>query len=184
MMSQMVYTFWFDRGFSKEEIGLISGTLGLILTILGSLLGGVLTSRWDIGKSLLLLGGLQAISNLGYAAVAHFNASRYYVYSASFFESFTSGLGTAAFLAFLMRLCKKQFSATQYALLSSLFSIGGRVAPWLGGHAAQSFGYASFFAFTFLIALPAFGLLPFVVKNLKNLPAEGSGRAGEMGRRG
>lgn len=171
LMSQMVPAFWYDRGFSKEEYGLISGTAGIILTIFGALVGGILTTRWDVGKALWILGGFQAISNLGYASVAYFDASRYYMYSASAFESFTAGLGTGAFLAFLMRLCKKQFSATQYALLSSLFSIGGKIAPWLGGYAAQAMGYAQFFLLTFIAALPAFALLPFVLKNLKSLPS-------------
>jgi MFS transporter, PAT family, beta-lactamase induction signal transducer AmpG len=167
MMALMVPTFWFDRGLSKEEIGLISGTAGVILTIIGSLLGGVLTSRWDVGKALWILGAFQAISNLGYASCAYFNLSRYYIYGASAIESFTAGLGTAAFLAFLMRLCKKQFSATQYAVLSSVFIIGSIIAGWLGGYAAQALGYSSFFTLTFLVSLPAFALLPFVLRNLQ-----------------
>jgi PAT family beta-lactamase induction signal transducer AmpG len=169
MMGQMVYTFWYDNGFSRKEIGLISGTLGMVLTITGALIGGYLTSRWDVGKSLWRLGIFQSISNLGYAAASYLGAARIYVYSASFFESFTSGLGTAAFLAFLMRLCKKQFSATQYAVLSSFFTIGSRLAGALGGITAQSYGYTSFFIITFLASLPAFGLLPSVFKNLSSI---------------
>src|SRR4030042_3788715 len=108
MITQMVYPFWYDNGFTREEIGLISGTLGMLLTIIGALLGGYLTSKWDIATALWILGAFQAFSTLGYAAASHFGALTYQVYSASMFESFSSGLGTAAFLAFLMRLCKKQ----------------------------------------------------------------------------
>lgn len=169
MMGQMVSTFWLDNGFSRKEIGLISGTLGMALTITGALLGGYFTSRLEIPTSLWVLGAFQSISNLGYALASHLGAAKAYVYFASFFESFTSGLGTAAFLAFLMRLCKKQFSATQYAVLSSFFIIGSRIASALGGITAQTFGYTYFFIITFLASLPAFALLPFVFKNLSTL---------------
>ncbi len=169
MMGQMVSTFWLDNGFSREEIGLISGTLGMVLTIVGALIGGYFTSKWEVATALWVLGAFQSISNLGYALASYSGALRTYVYCASFFESFTSGLGTAAFLAFLMRLCKKQYSATQYAILSSFFIIGSRVAGALGGITAQSFGYTKFFFITFLASLPAFALLPFVFKNLSSL---------------
>ncbi|OGF59948.1 MAG: hypothetical protein A2Y62_07850 [Candidatus Fischerbacteria bacterium RBG_13_37_8] len=172
MMTQMVYPFWYDNGFTREEIGLISGTLGMLLTIIGALLGGYLTSKWDIATALWILGAFQAFSNLGYAAASHFGALTYQVYSASMFESFSSGLGTAAFLAFLMRLCKKQYSATQYALLSSIFVIGARLSGALGGYCAQYFGYTNFFIITFFVSLPAFALLPFVMRNLKTLAGE------------
>jgi len=162
LMQPMIYPFWVDNHFSREEIGFISGVIGVGLTILGSLVGGYLTSLWEIVKALWILGAFQAISNLFYAAAAYYKAERIYVYSASFFESFTSGLGTAAFLAFLMRYCKKRYSATQYAFLSSFFIIGARLAGALSGYAAQHFGYSKFFALTFLASLPAFCLLPFI----------------------
>ena len=166
MMGPMVYPFWVDRGFSKVEIGLISGTLGTICSILGSLAGGWLTGWLGIGRALWSLGAAQALSNLGYTYAA-LTPGKWPVYGASVVESFTGGLGTAAFLAFLMRLTRKEMSASQYALLATLFSFSRTIAGALSGFGAQRFGYAAFFFYTFLAALPAFVLLPWVLKSLQ-----------------
>ena len=84
------------------------------------------------------------------------------IYAASLVESFTGGLGTAAFLAFLMHVCDKQQAATQYALLSALFNLSGSLAGALSGLGAQRLGYGPYFALTFVLALPAYALLPWV----------------------
>src|SRR5262249_8611481 len=115
-MGPMVKPFWVDRGLSIEEIGLISTTLGVGAYIVGALAGGVLTTRWGIFHGLWSLGLLQAVSNLGYAAVAYLDLGRAGIYPASLCESFTGGLGTSAFLAFLMHICDKRRAATEYAL--------------------------------------------------------------------
>ncbi len=165
MMGPMVYPFWVDRGFSKVEIGLVSGTLGTICSILGSLVGGVLTGWLGIGRALWSLGAAQAFSNLGYAYAA-LTSGRLVVYGASILESFTGGLGTAAFLAFLMCITRREMSSSQYALLATLFSLSRTLAGALSGFGAARFGYATFFFYTFLAALPAFSLLPWVLKSL------------------
>ncbi len=166
MMGPMVYPFWVDRGFSRAEIGLVSGTLGTIFSILGSLVGGWLVKVFGIAKALWSLGALQAFSNLGYAYAALPGKGRVEVYAASVVESFTGGLGTAAFLAFLMRLCRKEMSASQYALLATLFSFSRTISGALSGFGAAKWGYATFFFYTFLAALPAFLLLPWVLRAL------------------
>ncbi len=166
MMGSMIYPFWVDRGFSRAEIGLISGTLGTVASILGSLVGGWLTGLWGIGRALWSLGAAQAFSNLGYAYAALPHSPRWTVYGASLIESFTGGLGTAAFLAFLMRLCRRDMSASQYALLATLFSFSRSIAGALGGLGASRFGYAAFFFYTFWVSLPAFLLIPFVLRAL------------------
>jgi PAT family beta-lactamase induction signal transducer AmpG len=145
-----------------KEIGLISTTLGIGASILGSLLGGLLTSKWGIFHALWSLGLVQALSNLGYAATAYYDGGRVAIYSASLLESFTGGLGTAAFLAFLMRICEKERAATEYALLSAIFGLARSVSGAFSGWGATRFGYASYFSATFLLALPAFALLPWV----------------------
>ncbi len=160
----MIYPFWVDRGFSRAEIGLISGTLGTIFSITGSLIGGWLVKILGLGKALWGLGALQALSNLGYAYAALPGKGKGIVYAASICESFTGGLGTAAFLAFLMRLCRKDVSASQYALLSTLFSLGRTLAGAVSGFGAKHWGYAGFFFFTFWASWPAFLLLPWVLK--------------------
>ena len=159
-MGPMVKPFWVDRGLRLEEIALISSTFGVGMSIAGALTGGVLTSRWGIFRALWILGLLQALSNLGYATVAWTGAGRGGIYAASLIESFTGGLGTAAFLAFLMNICDKQQAATQYALLSAVFNLSGTLAGSISGFGATRLGYGTYFALTFALALPAYALLP------------------------
>ena len=102
----------------------------------------------------------QAGSNLVYASVAAAEGGRLSIYGASLFESFTAGLGTAAFLSFLMHICDKEEAATEYAFLSALFGLTRALAGATSGFAADRLGYAGFFAATFLLALPAYLVLP------------------------
>ncbi len=161
-MGPMVKPFWIDRGLSPAEIGLISTTVGVIATVVGAILGGVWISRHGIFRGLWTLGLFQAVSNLGYAGVAQWELSRGYIYAASVFESFTGGLGTAAFLSFLMSICEKEHAAVQYALLSALFGLSRSLAGGVSGWGAERLGYAAYFGLTFLLALPAYALLPWV----------------------
>ena len=165
LLGAMVYPFWVDRGFTRLEIGLISGTLGSIFTIIGSLLGGFLTSIWSIKTSLLALGFFQSISNIGYAIASLQQLPKETVYFASIFESFSGGLGTAAFLTFLTSLCKKEFSSTQYAVFSTLFSLSLTFSRSLAGYGASYLGYTYFFLITFFISLPPFLLIFWIIKN-------------------
>jgi MFS transporter, PAT family, beta-lactamase induction signal transducer AmpG len=161
-MGPMVKPFWVDRGLTVQEIGLVSTTLGIVMSILGALVGGGLTTRWGIFNGLWVLGLLQAFSNLGYAGVAAFDLGRPGIYSASLFESFTGGLGTAAFLAFLMHICDKQRAATEYAMLSAIFGLTRTLSGAFSGWGTTHLGYAAYFTLTFGLALPAFALLPWV----------------------
>ena len=161
-MGPMIKPFWVDRGLTLKEIGLISTTLGVAASVVGALAGGVLTTRWGIFRGLWVLGLAQAVSNLGYAAVAWYDLGRTGIYAASLIESFTGGLGTAAFLAFLMHICDKRYAATEYALLSAIFGFTRDLAGAISGWGTTQLGYASYFAFTFFLALPAFVLLPWI----------------------
>ncbi len=161
-MGPMVKPFWVDRGLSAEEIALISTTLGVGASVLGALAGGVLTTRWGIFRGLWVLGLLQAFSNLGYAGVAYTDAGRSAIYAASLFESFTGGLGTAAFLAFLMHICDKRQAATEYALLSAIFASTGWLVGSVSGAGVVRFGYGDYFLLTFALSFPAYALLPWV----------------------
>ena len=161
-MGPMVKPFWKDRGLSNSEIGLISTTIGIAMTVLGSIAGGIFSARYGIFRGLWLLGITQALSNLGYAAVAHWDLPRGFIYGASVFESFTAGLGTSAFLSFLMNLCDRESAAVQYALLSALFGFTRSVAGAASGWATEKLGYASYFTLTFFLAFPAYLLLPWV----------------------
>lgn len=163
-MGPMIKPFWVDRHFTPIEIGVVPGTVGVVSTIVGALLGGELTARWGIFKGLWLLGIAQAVSNLYYAGVAALPTSAALMYSASVVESFCGGLGTAPFLAFLMSICDKEHAATQYALLSALFGLTRSLSGAFSGVAAQHLGYSTYFTVTFFLAWPAFALLPWVHK--------------------
>ncbi len=165
LLGAMVYPFWVDRGFNRLEIGLISGTLGSFFTIIGSLLGGYLTSLWSIKNSLLILGFFQSFSNLGYTIASLPYLPKKTVYFASLFESFSGGLGTAAFLTFLTNLCKKEFSSTQYAVFSTLFSLSLTFSRTLSGYGVSYWGYTYFFLITFFISLPPLFLIFWIIKD-------------------
>ena len=169
----MIKPFWVDSGFTNTQIGLVSVNLGLGLSIAGGILGGWYTDRVGIFKALWVLGLWQALSNLGYVAAAYTLpqvpqgteiafAHQALMYSASAIESFTGGLGTAAFLAFLMAIVDKSRATTEYAILSSIFAFSRSIAGWAGGVGAQEMGYAAYFALTFVLAFPAYVLLPWI----------------------
>jgi len=160
----MVKPFWVDQGRSVFEIGLVPTTFGIILSVAGALSGGAFISRYGTFRGVWVLGLLQAVSNLGYALVAWASLGRFGLYGASVFESFSGGLGTAAFLAFLMNVCQKEHATIQYAFLSSIFSLTGRLVGGVSGLGAERFGYGNYFALTFLLSLPAYALLPWVKK--------------------
>ncbi len=158
----MIKPFWVDRQFTPVQIGLVPGTLGVVATIGGALIGGSLTSRWGIFRALWVLGIFQAVSNLVYAAAAALPPNTALMYVASMVESFCGGLGTAPFLAFLMSICSKAHAATQYALLSALFGLTRALSGVFSGVATEGMGYAAYFTATFFLAWPAFLLLPWV----------------------
>lgn len=159
----MIKPFWVDQGRSLFEIGIVPTTVGTILSVLGALTGGAFIARYGIFHGIWVLGALQAVSNLGYALVAWADLGRLGIYAASVFESYSGGLGTAAFLAFLMNVCEREHATIQYAFLSSMFSLTGRLAGAVSGLGAERFGYGNYFGLTFLVALPAFALLPWVI---------------------
>ena len=174
-MGFMIKPFWVDSGFSATQIGLVSVNIGLGLSIAGGIAGGWFTDRAGIFRGLWVLGLLQAFSNLGYAWAASVIPAlpagtpvaanhQTLMYLASAIESFTGGLGTAAFLAFLMSIVDKRRAATEYALLSSVFALSRSVSGWAGGYGAETMGYADYFLLTFFLAFPAYLLLPWVRK--------------------
>ncbi len=166
----MVKPFWVDYGRTiwpaqedlMFQIGMFPTTFGIVLSVVGALMGGAFISRFGIFHGVWFLGLLQAVSNLGYSFVDWFNLGRFGLYGASMFESLSGGLGTAAFLAFLMNVCQKEHATVQYAFLSSIFSLTGRLIGAISGLGAEKYGFADYFAITFLLSMPAYLLLPWV----------------------
>jgi PAT family beta-lactamase induction signal transducer AmpG len=166
----MVKPFWVDYGKAiwpvqddlMFQIGLFPTTFGIVLSVVGALAGGAFISRYGIFHGVWFLGLLQAVSNVGYSMVEWLDLGRFGLYGASMFESVSGGLGTAAFLAFLMNVCDKEHATVQYAFLSSVFSLTGRLIGGISGLGAEKYGYGDYFAITFLLSLPAYLLLPWV----------------------
>ena len=160
-MGPMVKPFWVDRGFSNTEIASVSIALGAAATVAGAVLGGLVVARIGIPRALFSLGFLALASNLGYAAAATWpEAGRAGVYAASVVESSCSGLATAAFLSFLMRICDKQHAAVQYAVAYALASIAGALVSIPSGQLTEWLGYGPYFTLTACFGLPAFAFLP------------------------
>ena len=171
----MVKPFWVDQGRSLLEIGLVPTALGIGLSIAGALAGGAFMQRYGTLTALWALGLPQAISNLGYAAVALWQLPWPALYAASMIDSFSGGLGTAAFLGFFLAVCDPERATLQYAFLSSLFSFTGRLAGAVSGLGTERWGYGPYFAITFFASLPGILLVPFIASWL---PAK-SGATGQ-----
>jgi len=147
-------------GFSVTEVGAINKILGLIATIFGALAGGALMTKLSLYRALMFFGVLQAVTNLGFWYLAITPKAYWSMATVVGLENLCGGMGTAAFVAFLMALCRVRYSATQYALLSALAAVGRTyLAGPLSGVMVEAFGWPAFFAWTFVIALPGLALM-------------------------
>jgi len=176
LTGNMMTPFLLQQGFSQTEIGAVQGGIGLIATIVGALAGGAAISQIGIHRALWIMGAFQASSNASYFVLANVGANPLVMIAAISIDNFCAGLAIAALTAFLMSLCNPQFSATQYALLSSLFAFSRDVLAAPAGKAAEVMGWSLFFLFTIGAALPALLLLPFFApwQPKPDLPRPGS----------
>lgn len=159
MAGAMTTPFILELGFSKTEYAAIGKSFGLIATVSGGLLGGVLLFRLGIYRSLWVFGVLQAASTLGFAFLANVGNRLDVLAAVVAFENLTSGMGTSAYLAYMASLTNRQFTATQYALLTSLMGVPRVLASAPTGYMATYLGWYGFFVLCTLIALPGFLLL-------------------------
>jgi MFS transporter, PAT family, beta-lactamase induction signal transducer AmpG len=158
----MIKPYWVDRGYKPGEIGTITSIVGVIVSIIATVVGGALLPRIGMFRGLLWFGAMQSLSNIGYAAVAATSAGRWSIYAAAIIENIGYGLGTAAFLAFLMSLCDRERAATEFALLSAAYGLTGTIMTSASGWLAQHIGYASYFTLTVFLGIPALLLIPMV----------------------
>ena len=159
MASAMTTPFYLDIGFSKTEIGAVVKLFGFWATVVGSLVGGVIMLRLGINRSLWIFGVLQGISTAGFAFLAHVGHSIPLLSGVIAFENLSGGMGTAAYVAFMASITNKRFTATQYALLSSLMGVPRVIASAPTGFLAKHFGWEGFFIACTLIAIPGMLLL-------------------------
>jgi PAT family beta-lactamase induction signal transducer AmpG len=152
--------FLIDMGYSADHRGIALATVGMVATIAGAFVGGWVTTLVGLGHSLWIFGVLQISSNLGYYLVSIAGGPNLpLMYGATSFELLTSGLGTGAFSVLLLRMTQKRFSATQYALFSSLFALPRLLAGPVTGFAVDAIGWPAFFLSTIAMGIPGLVML-------------------------
>ena len=159
MASAMTTPFYLDIGFSKSEIGTVVKLFGFWATIVGGLAGGIMMLRLGINRSLWVFGFLQALSTAGFALLANIGYSIPLLSLVIAFENLSSGMGTAAYAAFMASITNKKFTATQYALLTSLMGVPRVLASAPTGFLAKNVGWEAFFMACALVAIPGMLLL-------------------------
>lgn len=159
MASAMTIPFYLDIGFSKTEIGTVVKLFGFWATIVGALSGGIIMIRLGINRCLWIFGILQAASTACFILLARIGYSIAALSGVIAFENLSSGMGTAAYVAFMASITNKKFTATQYALLSSLMGIPRVIASAPTGFLVKSMGWEGFFLTCSLMAIPGMLLL-------------------------
>ncbi|MBF0229591.1 MAG: AmpG family muropeptide MFS transporter [Desulfamplus sp.] len=163
MASAMTTPFYLDIGFTKTEIGAVVKVFGFWATLVGSFVGGVMMLKLGINTSLWMFGILQALSTACFAWLAVVGHNVSLLSGVIAFENISSGMGTAAYVAFMASMTDRRFTATQYALLSSLMGIPRVIASAPTGFIAEYTGWTIFFIFCTLIAIPGI-IFPFYIK--------------------
>jgi PAT family beta-lactamase induction signal transducer AmpG len=146
-------------GFSLTEVGVLNKVISLVMTIAGALIGGGLMIRLSLFNALFWFGAIQAVTNLGFMFLAAHGKDYIGAAIVIALENLAGGMGTAAFVALLMALCNHRYTATQFALLSALASLGRVLVGPPSGQLVTMLGWTQFYFLTFLIALPGLGLL-------------------------
>lgn len=155
----MTNPFLIETGFTKSEIAMIVKTYGFFATLAGTFTGGVLVYRYGMVKSLWVCGILQMLSNLMFAVQATIGYDTAVLAFTIGVENFAGGMGTAAFVAYLSSLCNISYTATQYALLSSLASVGRTWLSTVSGFLVEQMDWFYFFLFSTAAAIPGLILL-------------------------
>jgi PAT family beta-lactamase induction signal transducer AmpG len=176
----MATPFLLQIGFSQTEVGAIQGGIGLFSTIVGVLAGGAVIAAIGINRSVWIFAAFQILSNLAYYWIAITGADRGVLVVAIIIENLSGGLVTAVFVAYLMSLCSKRFSATQYALLSSLMAAARDIIVAPAGRVAEITGWPLYFLLTLVIGIPALVLLPWIVPWRAEVPRGAAVHSGRV----
>jgi PAT family beta-lactamase induction signal transducer AmpG len=146
-------------GFTLTEVGLAYKIVSFAATILGAFVGGFILTRRSVYFGLVAFGLAQAFSNLMFVVLAMAGKNFSLMAASIFIENFCSGLSTAAFLAFLMSICNKKYTASQYALLSAVASLGRVFLGPVAAFMVTNLGWTQFFMWSFLLSFPGVVLL-------------------------
>ncbi len=164
MASNMTTPFILDIGYSKTDIATVAKTFGMIATMAGGLIGGAIMLRMNMKGALVFFGILQAVSTLGFSALPSLPIGISSLALVIAFENLASGMGTAAYSAYMASLTNKQFTATQYALLTALMGVPRVILSSPTGYMSKVMGWEMFFVFCTVIALPGLLMLMWVFK--------------------
>ncbi|MGE3920409.1 MAG: MFS transporter [Gammaproteobacteria bacterium] len=156
-----------DLGFTLVDVGTVNKGLGLVATLIGVFLGGVLANRIGLMRALFSFALFQALCNLIFAALALSGKSYWLMVTAVVSVNIFAGMEAAVFVSFLMSLCDKRYSATQYALLSALAMVGNTIIGPIAAFLVSNFGWFNFYISSFLIAIPGLILLTILRKQFK-----------------
>ena len=158
--------FYQDLGFSKIEIASIVKTFGLIMTLAGGFLGGILSNRYGVIKILFVGAVLSSATNLLFMLLANMGYNIPMLYVVISADNLSAGLASAAFIAFLSSLTNMKFTAVQYAIFSSIMTLIPKVFGGYSGTIVDGFGYQSFFLITTIIGIPVLGIIWLANKHL------------------
>ena len=158
-MGPMANVFYYEMGFSLAEIASVSKIFGMGATILGGIVGGIVVSHWGLYKSLWICGILQGLTTLVFVLQAWSGHNIFMLISCISLDNISGGMSVAAFVAYLSSLCSVAYTATQYALLSSLMSLPRDLVAATSGYMAEAVGWDWFFVLTSLMVVPGLALL-------------------------
>lgn len=160
MAATLATKFYLDLGFQLTQIGLIAKATLLWASVAGGIVGGVWMIRLGINRALWIFGAIQGSTSLAFAALAYVGPKPWMLSIVVAFEAFGVGLGTAAFVAFMAKISDRRYTATQYALFSSLAAISRTVFTASIGYIVAVTGWFNFFIICFLLAFPGMLMLP------------------------
>ena len=169
-MGPMANVFYYEMGFSLAEIASVSKIFGMCATIIGGIIGGIVVSRWGLYKSLWICGILQGVTTLVFVVQALVGHNIYVLISCITLDNISGGMSVAAFVAYLSSLCSVAYTATQYALLSSLMSFARDLVAASSGYMAEAVGWEMFFVLTSLMVVPGLIILRVLYKKGVILP--------------
>ena len=159
MAHSLSTNFYLEMGYTKTEIGTVVKVFGLIATLVGAFIGGLLSIKIGLYKSLVSFGIFQAIATLGFAILAVSTKSLMLLASVITLENLAAGMGYTAYLAFIANMTNKQFTATQFALMTAIMSLPRTLFSGSSGFLVEILGWEYYFIFCSLIAFPALIIL-------------------------
>jgi PAT family beta-lactamase induction signal transducer AmpG len=179
LAGSMTTPFLLQAGFSQSEVGAVFLGVGVIATIVGVVAAGAAMGKWGINRSLWIFVVFQGLSNLTYYGLSLSGKNHALMVSAIITENFGLGLVTGGMTAYLQSMCNKRFTATQFALLSSLMAASRDILVAPAGKIAESLGWPGFFILTVAMAIPPLLLLPFIAPWSREVPIGAGSHTGE-----